>query len=87
MSVFFQKLLPDFEPGRFLGSFEPIFDSNSGGYINIRILPPEFGSKIGSKEPKNRLKLFTGIGSKLGLLLNFGQKLLGNGIERVVNDL
>ncbi len=24
---------------------------------------------------------------KLGLLLNFGQKLLRNGIERVVNDL
>lgn len=26
-------------------------------------------------------------GLKLGLLLNFGQKLLGDGIERVVNDL
>ena len=26
-------------------------------------------------------------GLKLGLLLNFGQKLLRNGIERVVNDL
>ena len=24
---------------------------------------------------------------KLGLLLNFGQKLLRNGIERIVNDL
>ena len=30
----------------------------------MRILPPEFESKIGSKEPENRLKLFTGIGSK-----------------------
>ena len=32
---------------RFFGSFEPIFDSNLGGYINFRILPPKFESKIG----------------------------------------
>ena len=28
-----------------------------GVISNIRILPPEFESKIGSKEPENRLKL------------------------------
>jgi phage gp29-like protein len=37
--------------------FWPIFDLNSGGNIKPRILPPEFKSKIGSKEPENRLKL------------------------------
>ncbi len=46
---------------RFSGLFWPLFNPNSGGYINIRILPPKFGSK----EPKNRLKLFTGISSSL----------------------
>jgi hypothetical protein len=42
---------------RFLGSFEPIFASFVGGYINIRILPPTKEAKIGSKEPKKRQNL------------------------------
>ena len=51
---------------RFLGLFWPIFDSNFGVNINFRILTPKFESKIGSKEPKNRLKLFIEIGSLRG---------------------
>ncbi len=42
---------------RFSGSFEPIFDSKSGGYINFRILPPDFESKIGQNNPENRRSL------------------------------
>jgi hypothetical protein len=32
---------------RFSGSFEPIFDSNFGGNIKLRILSPKFESKRG----------------------------------------
>ncbi|MDE3046450.1 MAG: hypothetical protein KGJ02_07390, partial [Verrucomicrobiota bacterium] len=48
---------------RFFGLFWPIFDSKMGGHIDTGILPPIFESKIGSKEPENRLKLFIRIGS------------------------
>jgi hypothetical protein len=42
---------------RFLGSFEPIFDSFCGGCIKLRILPPQNESKIGQNNPKNRRSL------------------------------
>src|SRR5215469_7028707 len=42
---------------RFLGSFEPIFDSFCGGCIKLRILPPQKESKIGQNNPKNRRTL------------------------------
>ena len=42
---------------RFLGSFEPNFDSNCGGYIDNCILPPQFKSKFGQNNPKNRRTL------------------------------
>jgi hypothetical protein len=42
---------------RFLGSFEPIFDSNLGDNINLRILSLKFESKIGQNNPKNRRSL------------------------------
>ena len=32
---------------RFLGSFEPLFDSNCGGHIDKSIWPPQFESKSG----------------------------------------
>ena len=48
---------------RFFGLFWPIFDSNLGVNIGISILTPKFESKIGSKEPENRQKLFIRIGS------------------------
>src|SRR5271154_2067363 len=44
---------------RFSGLFWPIFDSFIGGHIRSLILPPKKESKIGSKEPENRLKLFS----------------------------
>jgi hypothetical protein len=39
---------------RFSGLFWPLFDSNCRGNIRKLILPLQFGSKIGSKEPENR---------------------------------
>ena len=42
---------------RFCGSFEPIFDPNSWGNINIRILPHEFGSKINQNNPQKQRTL------------------------------
>ena len=42
---------------RFSGSFEPIFDSNCGGHIDFRILPPQFESKSGQNNPENRRTL------------------------------
>jgi len=39
------------------------FRFKKGGQYRKGILPSLFESKIGSKEPKNRLKLFSGIGS------------------------
>jgi len=49
---------------RVFGLFWPLFDFKFGGlYTGVDIAPQRFESKIGSKEPKNRLKLFTGISS------------------------
>jgi hypothetical protein len=45
---------------RFLGSFEPIFDSNFGVNIRKLILTPKFESKIGQNNPKNRRKILPG---------------------------
>jgi hypothetical protein len=39
---------------RFSRLFWPLFDSNCRGNIRKLILPLQFGSKIGSKEPENR---------------------------------
>jgi len=47
----------------FVDYFGRVFDPICGGYILLSILPPQIGSKIGSQEPKNRLKLFNGMGS------------------------
>ena len=41
------------------------FRFKSGGLYTLAILPSTFELKIGSKEPKNRLKLFSGIGSQI----------------------
>jgi len=54
---------------RVFGLFWPIFDFLSGGNINLRILPPERKSKVGSKEPKNRQNLTLQTPSKLNLSL------------------
>src|SRR3989338_873445 len=48
---------------RVFGLFWLLFDFKFGGQYTLSILPPKFKSKIGSKEPKNRLKLFIRIGS------------------------
>ena len=48
---------------RFCGLFWPFFDSKIGGHIRKLIWPQLLKSKIGSKEPQNRQKLITGIGS------------------------
>src|SRR5579872_5851942 len=48
---------------RFFGLFWPLFDFKLWGLYTCRYCPQRFESKIGSKEPKNRLKLFTRIGS------------------------
>ena len=62
---------------RFSGLFWPIFDPILGGNIDKSILPPKNGSKIGSKEPENRLKLFIGIGSILIGLIRLYQWTIG----------
>jgi 23S rRNA (uracil1939-C5)-methyltransferase len=50
---------------RVFGLFWPLFDFKAWGAIyRRRYCPPSLESKIGSKEPKNRLKLISGIGSK-----------------------
>ena len=60
------KLRIDYEPipvksfSRFSGSFEPIFDPNSGVNIRSLILTPEFGSKSGQNNPENRRKILLG---------------------------
>ncbi len=54
-------------PVKFFVDFRDYFGRFSiqiaGVISTFRILPPRFESKIGSKEPKNRLKLFTEVGS------------------------
>jgi len=57
---------------RFLGLFWPIFDFFCGDSIRSLIQSPQKKSKIGSKEPKNRLKLFIGIGSGIYLSVVIG---------------
>ena len=52
------KFFVDF--GDYFGRFSLLF---RGVISTFRILPPEKEAKIGSKEPQNRLKLFTEIGS------------------------
>jgi hypothetical protein len=59
-----QEPLAKFRVRRFWGLFWPIFDSFSGGYIRMLILPPEKESKIGSKEPENRQNLIFASGSQ-----------------------
>ena len=72
----------------FLDYFGLFFDLNPGGHIDKSILPPEFGSKIGSKELKNRLKLFTWIAS---MMCPFSTQVrnveLGNSISRILDHL
>jgi hypothetical protein len=50
---------------RFSGLFWPLFDPNCRGNIRKLILPLQFGSKIGSKEPEKRQN----INFERGLLL------------------
>ncbi len=45
---------------RIFGSFEPIFNSNARGNIDIRILPLAFESKIGQNNPEIRRKMGCG---------------------------
>jgi hypothetical protein len=56
---------------RVFGLFWPLFDSRLGGQYRSSIYAPQaLKSKIGSKEPKNRLKLFIEIGSSRHTVLN-----------------
>jgi len=48
----------------FVDYFGRFSTSNLGGHIRKLILPPKFESKIGSKEPQNRQKLFSTTVSK-----------------------
>jgi len=45
---------------RFLGSFEPIFDSKPEGQYQQRIWPSDFESKIGQNNSKTRRKILFG---------------------------
>jgi len=49
-----------------------------GAIYFVLILPPRLESKIGSKAPKNRLKLFTGIGSWM-------QPVVGSEVSEILN--
>lgn len=55
---------------RFSDSFEPLFDSFAGGYINLRILPPAKESKSSQNNPENSTKHFI-LGWVLSLLFSF----------------
>src|SRR5690606_40983339 len=74
--------IPNLEPipvmrlRRFSGLFGPIFDPFCGGCILLSILPPQKRSKIGPKEPENRQKLITGIGSSVKEHLQTYQRIL-----------